>query len=117
MGIIIVWIGTNRAREQLCHVLPRLVDSGEHYVTGRLTIELLDSFTKIRFDDPDSTVLQEGRHMTLFLEHGLALDHLLNPAIFEDGMHSLIVFGSIQGPVDVRTAFGGIRLELFQIVI
>src|ERR1700731_4153142 len=85
VGIIVVWIGTNRAREQLCHVLPRLVDSGEHDVTGWLTIELLDSFTQIRFDDLDSTVLQEGSHMTLFLEHRLALDHLLNAVIFEDG--------------------------------
>jgi hypothetical protein len=84
MGVIVVWISTNGASEQLCHVLPRFVDGWEHNVTWGLTVELLDSFTQIRFDDPDAAVLQEGRHLTLFLEHRLALDQFLNPVIFED---------------------------------
>src|SRR3981189_790258 len=86
-------------------------------MTWGLTVESYYSFTQIRFDDPDAAVLQEGRHLTLFLEHRLALDQFLNAMIFEDGMHDLIVLGSVQRPVDVRATFRGIGRELFQVTI
>ena len=59
MWVIVMRIGTDGAREHLSYVLPRFVDGGEDNMAGWLAIELLDSFTQIRFDDLDATILQE----------------------------------------------------------
>ena len=69
MWVIVMRIGTDGAREHLSYVLPRFVDGGEDNMAGWLAIELLDSFTQIRFDDLDAAPFQKGRHLTLFLEH------------------------------------------------
>ena len=115
--VVIVRVGTDGAGEQLSHVLPRFVDGGEHNVAGRLSIKLLDSFTQVRFDDLDSAVLEIWRHAALLLEHGLALDQFLHVVVTEDGVHDVVVLGGIPRPVNVRATLGGIRLELFQVVV
>ena len=107
-------IGTDGAGEHLRHVLACFVDGGEHNMAGRLTIELLDSFTQIRFDHLDSAVLEVRRHAAFLLEHGLALDQFLHAVVLEDGVHNVIVLRGIQRPVHVCATLGGIRLELFR---
>src|SRR5258707_9103264 len=61
--IIVPGISTDGPCEYLRNVLACFVDGGEHNMARGLAIELLGSFTQIRFDDLDSPVLQEGAHL------------------------------------------------------
>jgi hypothetical protein len=72
--IIIVRIRSDRPLEELCHVLPRLVNGEHSNMTRWLSIELLNPFTEIGLRHLDPAVLEERRH-SAFLVNSILQDH------------------------------------------
>src|SRR5580704_10973213 len=90
---------------------------GKYNVAGRLAVELLNAFTQIRFDYPDSAVLEKCGHAALLLEHRFALDQFFHAMILKDAVHDLVVFGGISSPMNVRAAFRRIILEFLKVLV
>lgn len=114
--VAVVWVGAQRAREDLGHVGAQLVHRRHHDVAGRLVVELLDAFTEVGLDDLDASLLEEGPHLAFVGEHRLALDQRLGAACGHDVVHDLVVLGGVACPVHGGTVGLRLALELLQVV-
>jgi hypothetical protein len=117
MWIVVIRVGPNFPREDPCNVMPCLVNGGNYDVAWGLPVELLDALAEIGFGYPNSPVFKEVRHSAFFLEHGLALDQLCHAPLAKNGVHDVVVFGCVQGPMNLGAAHAGVACEFFEVAV
>jgi hypothetical protein len=117
MRIVILGVRPDGSSEEPGYILTGLVNRRHCDVARRLTVQLLNSFTQVRFHHGDSPILQVGSHVALFLEHRFTLDQLLDTMGLKNRMYDFVMFGRISRPMNLSATLGCVPFELFQILI
>jgi hypothetical protein len=91
------------------------MDTRQHDMTGSLTRQLNNAFAQVGIDDFYPVLMKELIESAFLGQHGLALDHLIDPMFLQERKDDLIVFHRVGSPVYSDAVPNGGFLELSKV--